>query len=209
MINLANSQFFLATKEFRRLSVLLAINHSNHISQHGIAKSAGLSSAMVNNYIKELVQENFIEVLRLNRRDNDYRLTTRGRRKLFSLLMQCSAEIVQLYAQAKNELVEKFERLFNNGVKHKVVLFGGSETACMVIQAIHRFPQAEISAIVDNDETKWGTMLEGYSITSPEHLPSINPDTIIISSFARQDEIYSSIKELAGRDIKIVKLSSL
>ena len=209
MIDLANSQFFLATKEFRRLAILLAINHTPNLSQQAIAISANLSSAMVNNYMKDLVREGLVQVANRNKRDRDYLITDSGRQKLFSLLMSCSAEIVQLYAQAKDELVKKFSKLFSDGNAHRVVLFGGSETACMVIQAIYKFPQAEIAGIVDNDSAKWHTHLEGHTITSPDSLTNLSPDTVIIASFARQDEIYESIKKLKDQGINIVKLSSL
>ena len=209
MIDLAKSHFFLATKEFRRLAILLAINHSPNLSQKAIAQSANLSGAMVNNYMKELIREGLVKVARRNKRDRDYLITDSGRQKLFSMLMRCSAEIVQLYAQAKDELVEKFAKLFIDGNPHRVILFGGAETACMVIQAIHLFPQARIVGIVDNDSTKWNTRLEGYTITPPQSLKSISHDTVIISSFAKQDEIYASIRKLADQGINIVKLSSL
>ncbi len=209
MIDLANSQFFLATKEFRRLTILLAINHTPNISQQAIAKCSNLSGAMVNNYMKELVHEGLVLVTNRNKRDRDYLITDRGRQKLFLLLMRCSAEIVQLYAQAKNELLVKFTNLFSDRKPHRIVLFGGAETACMVIQAIHRFPQAEIAGIVDSDSKKWNTSLEGHTITPPDSISTLSPDTIIISSFARQDEIYASIKNLSKKGINIVKLSSL
>ena len=209
MIDLANSQFFLATKEFRRLAILLAINHTPNLSQQAIARSANLSSAMVNSYIKDMVREGLVRMARRNKRDMDYLITDNGRKKLFALLMRCSAEIVQLYAQAKDELVNKFSKFFSDGNTHRVVLFGGAETACMVIQAIHLFPQAEIVGIVDNDNAKWNTLLEGYTITPPQSLTTISPDTVIISSFAKQDEIYESINKLTDQGINIVKLSSL
>jgi predicted transcriptional regulator len=209
MININSSAFFLPTKKFRRLTILLTMYHEPHLSQQAIAKSANLSSAMVNQYVKELARDKLIKVTEINKRDKDYSLTAKGRRLLFSLLMNCSAEIVQLYAQAKQELVEKLSFFFSSNPNQRIVLFGGAETAAMVIQAVHKFPHAEIIGIVDNDQSKWGQTFEGITIQSPDTITSMEPDTIIIASFARQDEIFASIQDTVPQDINIIKLSSL
>lgn len=209
MIDLTSSSFFLPTKEFRRLSILLAIYHEPRLSQHLIAAKAGLSSAMVNRYVREFEKNGLIEVTSRNRRDRDYGLTEKGRSVLFSLLMSCSAEIVQLYAQARQELVKKFSRLFSTEKQQRIILFGGSDTAAMVIQAVNKFPEADIVGIVDNDSEKWGSTFEGYRIQSPDVISDLNSNTIIIASFAKQDEIFESIRHLAGEGLKIIQLASL
>ena len=164
---------------------------------------------MVNKYVRELVRDKLIKVSNRNKRDRDYSLTVRGKTLLFSLLMNCSAEIVQLYAQAKQELVKKLSTFFSDGIKKRIVLFGGAETAALVIQAIHNFPNAKIVGIVDNDQRKWGNTFEGFTINSPAQITTLNPSAIIIASFAKQDEIYQSIKDEIPEYIKIVKLSSI
>jgi len=209
MISLESSIFFLPTRDFRRLSILLAIYHEPCQSQMSIARRSGLSSAMVNTYIHELVENEIIKISPINKRDFEYSLTEAGRELLFSLLMECSAEIVRLYAQAKQELVKKFTHFFDKNKKMHIVLFGGAETAAMVIQAIHNFPNVELVGIVDNDPQKWGTKLEGLEISPPKSLSAINPDAIVIASFAKQNEIFESIRHLEAKGIAIIKLSSL
>ncbi len=179
------------------------------ISQQAMAMQSNLSSGMVNRYVHELEEAKLIKIENRNRRDKKYSLTPKGQDKLFRLLMLCSAEIVQLYAQARQELIEKFAKVFRPEGSCKVVLFGGSETAAMVIQAIHNFPDATIAGIVDNDPAKWGKILEGIRITPPESISDIRPDFIIIASFARQDEIFESIKHLSEQQINIIKLSTI
>ncbi len=209
MIDIHSSHFFVPTKEFRRLTILLTMYHHPHLSQHAIASNTNLSSAMVNQYVKDFIKDKLIKVTKRNKRDRNYSLTSSGQQLLFSLLMNCSAEIVQLYAQAKQELVEKFSRIFHNDDQHRIVLFGGAETAAMVIQAVHNFSNAQIIGIVDNDSAKWGKTFEGLTIKSPAKIDEMKPTTIIIASFAKQDEIYQTIKDDIPEHINIVKLSSI
>ncbi len=209
VISLNHSHFFLPTTQFRQLAILLAVHHEPNLSQHRIAAQCHMSSAMAHQYIRTLHKKELILVQARNKRDRAYRLTDSGRQWLFSLLMRCSAEIVQLYAQAKVELIEKFSKLFGNQPGSRIVLFGGSETASLVIQALHQVPAVTIAGIVDNDPSKWSTCLEGIPIQSPDNLEGLDPTAIVIASFAKHKEIHDSIRHLENKGITICTLASI
>ena len=209
MINLEQSSFFLPTKEFRELSILLTVLHEPNLSQQAIASKTDLSGSMVNGYIRELTKNSLIAVEARNKRDKLYKLTEAGRRKLMNSLMNCSAEIVQLYSQAKTEIINKLkEHLLGNG-SMRLVLYGGADTAQLVNNALEQFPHVHIAAIVDNDASKWGVRIGNHVIQSPLVLENVMIDCIIISSFARQNEIYTFIKKYEEQGIKIIRLSTL
>lgn len=209
MINIESSEFFLPTKRLRSLSVLLTIHHCPDIRQQQIAEKVGMSGAMVNSYIKHLKADGYLDVKKKNGRDLDYRLTDSGRMQVMIALMSFSAEIVQLHSKAKDELISRLQKVFHNGDLTKVVLYGGSETARLVVGALEEFPTVNIAAVLDTDARKWGDMIAGYVIQSPQILNQINPDKIIIASFARQKEIEGLLCDANISNDIIIRLSTL
>lgn len=96
--------FLGPTKESRRLSILLTIYHNPSVSQHQIGKLNDLSSAMVNNYVKELQNSGFLLISGDTNRTQTYHLTSPGIEELKKLLHLYSAEINKMYGNARNEI---------------------------------------------------------------------------------------------------------
>lgn len=209
MITLDSIEYLTPTKHFRELSVMLALHNDHDLRQQEIANQVNMSGAMVNSYIKQLKECGWVVVENKNRRDFTYRLSSTGQKHLVQHLMACSAEIVELYKKAKLELVNQLKENFAGDETVKVMLFGGSETARLVISVLAYFPNVEIVGVVDNDAEKWGTVIDSYEIRQPESAKAIAFDCFVISSFAKQDEIFEAIRAFGKTGIRIVKLSSL
>lgn len=209
MININRSAFLLPTKIFRRLTILLTIYHSPRISQHKIAQETNLSSSMVNSYIRQLAADGIVTVSSRNNRDCDYQLTPTGKEELTSLLMGYSAEIVQFYAQTKNEISNRIASLINGKQQARLVLYGASETCELVMRALENFPQVEVVAIVDSVPRKQGESFNGFTVKNPEEIAAIKPDCVLITSYAKQDEIYNATKHLEKAGIKIQRLTAV
>lgn len=209
MINIDRSQFLLPTKAFRRLTILLTIHHSPSISQHKIAQETNLSSSMVNSYIKQLTGSGTVTVSSRNNRDCNYRLTRKGRVELTALLMGYSAEIVQFYAQTKNEISKRIAALVNGKMQSRFVLYGASETCELVMRALENFPQVEIAAIVDSVSQRQGEDFNGFTVQNPETIAALKPDCVLITSYAKQDEIYDATKHLEQEGIKVQRLATV
>lgn len=209
MISIDRSAFLLPTKAFRRLTILLTLNHSPRISQHKIAQETKLSSAMVNSYIRELVANGLIKISNRNNRDCNYQLTIAGKKELTRLLMEYSAEIVQFYAQTKNELSARVAMLLNGGEETRIVLYGASETCELVLRAMENFPQATVAGIVDSLPEKHNTLFHGFTIRKPKDIAALKPDWVLITSYAKQDEIYKATKHLEKKGILIHRLATV
>lgn len=207
MIEPFNSTFLTPTKKHRRLSVLLAIYNDPKTSQQQIGELAHLSSSMVNNYIKEFLSEKLITVKGKTNRTQSYHLTPLGQNELMALFMAYSSEIIQLYGSAKRELSERLEHLHSDGIVN-IALFGAAETAEVVHTAIKETPLV-VKAVVDNSTDKQGKSFNGLIISAPEQLKRMDLDAVVITSFARQEEIHDSIRAIIGEKIPIKKLSEL
>jgi len=209
MTNTPKTIFLTPTKEFRRLSILSAVHHHPHVSQHKIAAQTNLSSAMVNSYIKTLTDQGFITTKNRNQRDFNYFLTKTGEELLSSLLMRYSAEIVQFYSGAKREIRQRLSGILNRSPGTKVVLYGASDTCEIVLQTLLDFPDAEVVGIVDGELEKQGRTLRDHTVLAPDAILGCNANLVLITSFAKQDEIYKDIVHLEKDGIKIRRLTTI
>ncbi|WP_319409709.1 MarR family transcriptional regulator [uncultured Desulfosarcina sp.] len=207
MIQASQLKFIRPTKQSRLLSVLFSIYEEPDGSQHKIAANTNLSSSMVNNYIKWLKQEGFVNVSGKTNRTQQYHLSDAGRIMLRKSLLDYSAEIVRLYGTVKEEISNILKGFYNEGIR-TVVLFGVAETAEIVYAAAKRTPLV-IIGVVDSDGSKQGRIFNGLEIRSPEDIREIRPDAVIITSFGRQEEIYRQVRAISGDKIKIRKLSDI
>jgi len=205
MINPFHANYLTPTKDFRQLSVLLAIHSYPDISQHNIGKQTHLSSSMVNNYIKEFKQNGYIYVKGDTNRTYAYYLTSMGKDLLVKSMIEYSAELVQLYAGIKKELAGMFNTYYDEGIR-TVVLYGIADTAEIVYTAIKETPLVVIG-VVDTDIKKHNKPFNGLIIQPPDRLLKMKPDAILITSFGRQEEIYHSLTGMLGDQIIIKKLS--
>ena len=207
MIQPFNSKYLTPTKYLRSLSVLMCIHHESTVSQNTIAEQTCLSSSMVNNYIKKLKQEKLITVSGKTNRTQSYHLTQSGMKYLRKHLLAHSASVVQIYIEIKREISAILKNFCDEGIS-TVALFGVAETAEVVYAAIQN-TALKVVDVVDSDIIKQGKIFNGYVIKPPQHLKKIKPDAVVITSFAWQEEIYSNIRQIIGRDIKIIKLSDI
>ena len=207
MIEPFTSSFLMPTKRFRRLSVLLAIHNNPNVSQHKMAEISRLSSSMVNNYIKKFKEEGLLWVSGKTNRTQIYHLAPAGEQELISLLVKYSTEIIQFYGSAKRELTNRFCEMAAEGVSN-VALFGAAETAEVVYAAIQD-TSLTVTAVVDSDSKKQGKGFNGFRIEEPQELKNQSVDAILITSFARQDEIYDCVRAIVGDKVSIKRLSDL
>lgn len=75
-------------------------------------------------------------------------------------------------------IFDGIEKLSTNGNKKKVLLFGsGNYSKRFLAQFAGQY---EVYSIIDNNESKWGTELEGIPINSPDIIKSIGVDDIYL-----------------------------
>lgn len=197
-------KYLSPTKELRELYLLVAVESFSAISQSEMAKYAGISSSMVNSYIKEFQKKGYIEVKGETNRSIRYYLTHKGKEHKNKLLIDFAVEIIQTYTSVKMEFIKRLEEFYKQGLK-KAVLYGASETGEVVLAAAKDSP-VRIVDIVDSDVKKHGKMFHGYKILSPALLSELDVDGVIITSFGKQEEIYQSIKYLEERGWIIARL---
>ncbi len=201
-----NKTFYRPSKEARYLGILDSLAGGENLSQLEIGKKTCLSSAMINQYLKELQAKNYVRYERINGKSYRYILTPLGetkRREMFSIY---ASETMQLYSTLKELVLKKLAYLQDRNIT-KVVLFGASETCEIVLSAIKTTEAFDIVALTDNNPQKHGKLLGGHVISPLEILESVNCQAVIITSLDSAEEISQQLIPLAERqDIEIVNL---
>jgi len=199
-------KFFKSSPLLKRMLILTAIEENPHISQNNLAEEVGLTSSMVNNYIRELSKKGMISIKGKTNRTMSYNLTPKGLKEKMSLLIAYTIEITELYQDAKQEFAGTLQEVYDEGI-HNVVLFGAGETAEILYNASKSL-DLEIIGIVDNDPEKQGKLFGNLVVQPPGFIERIKPDGVIIASIGRQDEIYEQISPLTVKGISIRTIST-
>jgi DNA-binding MarR family transcriptional regulator len=207
MVEPYTSQYFEPSKHYRRFSLLLSIQKNIDISQKLLGKKTNLSSSMVNNYIKELSKDGLLNVSGSSNRSITYHLTEKGSEYVSQSFLTFSSEIVQFYASVRSEIVEILAKSYQEGVR-TIVLYGASDTAEIVYSAIQK-TELVLTGVVDNDPKKTGKLFFGSVVQSPSRINEIRPDALLVTSFARQNEILNTLEGNVDKNIQIKVISKL
>jgi len=205
MVEPYQSLYLEPSKRYRRFSLLLCIRKNHRITQKQLGLETCLSSAMVNNYIKQLSNDGLLEISGASNRTMAYHLTPEGRAYVAENFLSFSAEIVQFYAGVRREIVDILLECYDEGIR-TIVLYGASDTAEIVYSAIQK-TGLTVTGVVDNDPDKTGTLFFGSLIQSPSRINDIRPDALFITSFARQNEILESLTGQVDEQIQIKAIS--
>ena len=205
-MNREDLQFFKSSPLFKRLLILTALEQNPAISQHTLGQEVGLTSSMVNNYIRDLSENRLISIKGTTNRTMSYNLTPKGIRERMSLLISYNLETTVLYMDAKKEFSRRLQKIYEEGI-HRAVLFGAGETAEIIYNA-SQSQKLKIIGVVDNDPTKQGKLFGNLIIKPPRCIEEIKPDAVIIASVGRQEEIYKQIAVLMTKGIAVIKIGS-
>ncbi len=91
-------KFLQPTPAWRQMRILDEIGRNPRVSQRALGRAAGLSAAMVNAYVDDLVGRGLVEVVGDTNRTYRYYLTPEGCRRRDGLRAELAAEVEALRA---------------------------------------------------------------------------------------------------------------
>lgn len=202
---LLNKDSFKPSTALRTLAIMEAIADNPKLSQQELSTLSAMSSAMVNQYLKNLRDSNLIQYVRVNGKSYSYRLTPSGQGKRRELLGLYCTEIVQSYSSLKELVRKKLEPLSRDGIRG-LALYGASETCEVVLSAIIG-TDFMVTTLADSDPAKHGRTFHGHVIEPPSALENGQCQAVVITSFAKKDEIFEQLsKNPALKGLEIVRL---
>ena len=197
--------YFKPSKDARVLAILDSLHRDSGLSQIELGRRMRLSGAMVNQYLKELQDDNLIRFEAINGKSYRYLLTEEGERKRRNLFSSYSSETIRIYTALKNTILDKLTPLQDKGLL-KLALFGASETCEVALSALRETP-FQILTLVDNDQAKQGKIFHGYVISPPHVLETIACQAVLITSFGGQEEICAQLAPIGRNNgLEIVRL---
>ena len=199
-------KFFNPTSELKELLLLQHIENNPDTTQKEIAEIINGAASMVNVYIGDLEENNYLVREYQSSKNVYYRITHEGLKRKNYLLISYMRELLDLYKLAKSN-VEKFLIRIENQGRKNILLYGAGEVAETIIGAIRDrdTPKLSVLAIVDDDKDKLGKEMLGYKIISRDEIKDYNHDAIVITSYTFEDHITGRLKEIEYPEDRIVR----
>ena len=202
-------KFFSPTSELKELLLLQHIEKNPDTTQKEIAKVISGAPSMVNVYIDNLEEKNYMIRDYKSAKIVYYNITLEGIKRKNYLLINYMRELLDLYRLAK-ENVEKFlleieERGYSN-----LLIYGAGEVAETILGVIRdrNKDTLKVLAVIDDNDEIQGKELLGYKIISRADINHYEHDAVIITSYAYEDEIRGRLKELNYSENKIIRFFS-
>ncbi len=199
-------KFFNPTNVYKELVLLQEIEKDPSITQKELGNVIGAAPSMVNVYIKELEEQNYLNREYISTKTVNYRITPEGIKRKNYLLIVYMRELLALYYLAKNNVEEFLSKVQQKGYKN-LLLYGAGEVAETMIAVIRdrEISSLNVLAILDDDPQKQGTEILGYKIIDRSEIEKYNPDAVIITSYTFEEDIMERLKEVNYDMIRVVK----
>lgn len=190
-------KFFNPTTIYKELTLLQEIEKDHSITQKELANIIGAAPSMVNVYINELEEKNYLKREYISTKIVNYKITPEGVKRKNYLLIVYMRELLDLYHLAKKNVGKFLIELTNKGYKN-ILLYGAGEVAETIIGVIRdrEFSALEVVGIVDDDKDKQGKVKMGYEIISREEIEKYEHDAIVITSYTFEDDIVDRLREV-------------
>ncbi|KLO23102.1 MarR family transcriptional regulator [Marinitoga sp. 1197] len=204
MFNFEEYMFFNPSPNFRELMLLQLISQNEHISQEMLSKSVGIAPSMVNRYLKDFEDKDYILKIGENRRNMNYKMTEEGKKRLQFLTVSFINEVSKIYSETKNSFKKVLDKIENMGYKN-ILLYGAGVVGGIVLKVLTG-ENINVIGFIDDSISKQGDKLHGISIYSPEEVKDLKYDMIIIASFRHSERIFENAKKHKIKNIYIFNI---
>ncbi len=165
------------TKLVNELEILHEISNNKDLSQKYLSKKLGISSGLVNLYIKRLVSKGYIKIKGIKPRRVKYLITPTGIAEKTRLTYEFATISYKYLKTTTDDLRKRLYDLKETG-QEKVVVFGTGEVAELCLLLIKEVDM-QVVAIVEANVT--AVRFHGYPMVPPEVLKSMIFDKVIVA----------------------------
>jgi predicted transcriptional regulator len=204
MLELDEYNFFNPSPNFREMMILKLISKNENISQDKLAKNVGIVPSMVNRYLKDFEEKEYLIKDGENRRNMKYELTDEGKKRLQFLTVSFVNEVSKMYSDTKNSFLNVINVLEKNSI-NKILLYGAGVIGGIVLKVLNS-ENMEVIGFIDDSLSKHGDKIHGIDIYSPNEIKEEKYDAVIIASFRHSEEILKNAKENKIKKLYIFKI---
>ena len=152
-----------------------------------------------------MVRRGWIKIKKIPPRRIGYYLTPHGFTEKSKLTYRFLSNTIHQYATTKKDIARKLLAWERDGVK-RIVFYGASdemEIAYVTLQGVN----LELVAIVDDDPGKQNQRLFNLQVVSPQELPHLNCDALLITSVDARKRIRRQMdNHYSGLNLRIESL---
>ncbi len=186
-------KFLKPTEHLRNLQLLEEVSKDSAVSQRKLSIRLGVALGVTNACLKRMTKRGYIRVRGINHKRIAYYLTPRGLQEKARLTYDFLQYNVRYYIELKKNIASKLHSLAVSGVK-RVIFYGAGEAMEIAYITMQEIP-LHLIGIVDDDATKQGRELFGFTIQSPNIISELKPDAIMVTSIMYKDEIIDRLNE--------------
>ncbi|MFB6271486.1 MAG: winged helix-turn-helix transcriptional regulator [Salinibacter sp.] len=173
------------------------------LTQRQISALSGISPSVVNQYLNDFEQADWIERTSLNGRDVQYVLTDQGRDVLREMMVAYVRETFQLFSAGKAELTEILRAYEREYAIERLIFYSAGEVTELLLHPLQETSMALV-AVADDDPDKQGSALFGYPLIAPESIADYAPDAVMVTTFRYRDAIHETLDELNLGKITVI-----
>lgn len=189
------------TDDYRSFLLLDEISRNNEITQRDLSERLGIALGLINSYIKNLASKGYVTVSTIPKERYKYYLTPQGFVEKTRLTYHHLQNFTNLYKVARKDFQNLFHRLNRAEIK-RVVFCGSDEEAEIAYITLKEFEYIEFIGVVDIKNLDKSFL--GQSIRPIEDLKYIDYDYVIVTSFFKEDELYSKLFKIGVPSGKIL-----
>jgi len=197
--------FFAPTTELRKLFVLAELASGGAGSQRDLARRAGTSVSVANQYLGTFSSNGWISRHELNRRDCEYRPTESGLERTNEQLLRYVREIFVLFNHAKGEVARYLSVLLEEHECGRVVVYAAGAVGELILHVL-RDLDVSVAGVVDDDPAKRGGNLLGYEISVPDAISCMQADTVLVATYRYKLEIVNRLQQLRLSGLQVISL---
>jgi len=201
-----NMKFFNPTSELKELLLLQHIESKPDTTQKEIASVVGCATSMVNVYIDNLEEKDYMIRDYKSSKIVNYHITSEGIKRKNYLLIVYMRELINLYQLAKNNVKDFLNELEDKGYKN-ILLYGAGEVAETIIGVIRDRDTTTLNvlALVDDNAEKINEVILGYKVVHRDSIKEYEHDAIVITSYTFEDEIRNRLAKIEYPGDRIVR----
>lgn len=190
-------KYFNPTADRKELHLLQYIEQNPESSQKNMAKEIHSAVSMVNLYLKQLEEEDYIVKEYQSAKVVQYHITEAGIKRKNYLAITYFQELLDLYNVAEKNIDHFFEHLEKKGYQ-KILFYGAGEVAESILTVYKKrkkeFPQ--ILAVIDDDPSVQAKGFYGFQVIGPAEISDYAHDGIIITSYTFEEEIKERLEAI-------------
>ena len=195
---------FLLSPKLNHLNILKGVAANARVTQAELAQNCSLSVAMVNNYMKDLCQNNFLRYNRKSKKSVTYYLTLSGTEYLETLQHELIIEMARMFAHAKERVRDSILEQAKSPLRH-VVLYGTGHLAQIVFHALD-YSDIRVLGICKDTPGAVGTNFCGHEIVASSKIRELSPDAVVIADSPKRMESIRTLGSLVHYGIELIQL---